>query len=159
VGVEDVAEEAGVTRVILYSHFDSKSDLYRAVVERACTTLREAVGEDNFDANTIPTLIRAAAADPDGFRLLFRYATREPEFSELTNPLSAGTRELADRNLTSRLPDGPWRQWAAQVLPTLTIESVIAWLDLGQPDPEEAAIRITEAVQGVIAAAAPRGTR
>jgi hypothetical protein len=34
-GLDDVAAEAGVTHVILYRHFASKNDLYRAVLDRA----------------------------------------------------------------------------------------------------------------------------
>lgn len=152
-GLDDVAGEAGVTRVILYRHFDSKADLYRAVLDRACARLAAAVGADDFDETSIPALVRAAAADPDGFRLLFRYASAEPEFRDLVATLSAASTEVAHRNLTSVLPDGPWTRWAAQLLPTLATEAVIAWLDAGQPDPDQAADRIGRAVHGVIEAA------
>jgi len=43
--------------------------------------------------------------------------------------------------------------WAARLIPTLTTEAVIAWLDAGQPDPDQAAARIRAAVHGVIGAA------
>jgi len=152
-GLDDIAAEAGVTRVILYRHFDSKSDLYRAVLERACARLEAAVGSDAFDDTSIPSLVQAAAADPDGFRLLFCFAAAEPEFRELVDTLSAASTEVAHRNLTAVLPDGPWTRWAAQLLPTITTEAVIAWLDAGQPDPEQAAERIGHAVHGVIQAA------
>ncbi|HEX2772766.1 MAG TPA: hypothetical protein VHN18_10090 [Micromonosporaceae bacterium] len=39
--------------------------------------------------------------------------------------------------------------WSA----TVSIAAVTAWLDAGQPDPDRAAERITEAINGVIAAA------
>jgi AcrR family transcriptional regulator len=152
--LDDVAAEAGVTRVILYRHFDSKTDLYRAVLDRACARLTDAVGVDDYDENTLGALVRAAAADPDGFRLLFRYAAREPEFRDITDALAATSTEVSHRNLTATLPDGPWTRWAATLLPTLTTEAVIAWLDAGQPDPDQAADRITKAVHGVITAAA-----
>ncbi|MBA2695026.1 MAG: helix-turn-helix transcriptional regulator, partial [Actinobacteria bacterium] len=32
-GLDDLAEEAGITRVILYRHFDAKQDMYRAVLD------------------------------------------------------------------------------------------------------------------------------
>lgn len=152
-GLDDVADEAGVTRVILYRHFESKADLYRAVLDRACARLTQTVGADDFDDTAIPSLVRAAAADPDGFRLLFRYAAREPEFRDVIESMSAASTEVTHRNLTSVLPDGPWTDWAARLLPTLTTEAVIAWLDAGQPDPERAADRIGRAVHGVIDAA------
>ena len=69
-----VAAEAGITRMLLYRHFDPKTDLYRVVLDRACQRLTAAVGEDVFDEGSMPMLVRVAAADPDGFRLLFRHA-------------------------------------------------------------------------------------
>lgn len=154
--LDDVAAEAGITRVILYRHFDSKNDMYRAVLDSACNRLVEQVGADNFTGDSIPALLRAAAADPDGFRLLFRYAIREPEFRDLMESITAASAEIARKNLAVHIPDGPWAIWAAQILPTLTLESVIAWLDAGQPDPERAAERIGQAVHGVIQAAQAR---
>src|SRR5688572_8182923 len=41
-GLDDIAIEAELTRAMLYRHFDSKADLYRAVLDRACTRLAEA---------------------------------------------------------------------------------------------------------------------
>src|SRR5215467_14095310 len=69
--LDDIAAEARVSRVILYRHFESKTDLYRAVLERARSRLAAAVGTNNFTAQSIDDLLRAAADDPDGFRLLF----------------------------------------------------------------------------------------
>jgi AcrR family transcriptional regulator len=154
-GLDDIAAEAGVSHVILYRHFASKAELYRAVLDRACTRLGDAVGTDDFDEGTIVLLLRAAAADPDGFRLLFRHAAREPEFRDVIDNLRSASTEIAQRNLEERIPDGPWRQWAARMLPTVTLDAVIAWLDIGQPDPERAADHIGRAVEAVIQAAHP----
>ncbi|MBF8186187.1 TetR/AcrR family transcriptional regulator [Nonomuraea sp. K274] len=154
-GLDDVAAEADLTRAMLYRHFDSKADLYRAVLDRACLRLAETTGTDDFDENAIPALLRAAAADPDGFRLLFRYAARELEFRDLIDSITAASREIAHRNLARQIPAGPWLDWAANLIPAFTIEAVIAWLDAGRPDPGQAADRITQAVHGVMAAAQP----
>ncbi|MPZ83592.1 MAG: TetR family transcriptional regulator [Actinophytocola sp.] len=154
--LDDVAGEAGITPVLLYRHFDSKADLYRAVLDGARARLANTLGEDDFDENTIAALVRAASADPDGFRLLFHYAAREPEFRDITDALAMNSTEVAHRNLITTLPDGPWTQWAARLLPTLATEAVIAWLDIGQPDPDHAADRISQAVHGVIQAAHSR---
>lgn len=151
-GLDDVATEAGVTHVILYRHFASKSDLYRAVLDRACTRLADTVRTD-FDNTSLPALLRAAAADPDGFRLLFRHAAREPEFRDVIDAIRSGSTELTHRHLADTVPEGPWRDWAARIVPTFTLEAVIVWLDLGQPDPDRAAERIGHAVHGVIQAA------
>lgn len=154
-GLDHIAAEAGVTHVILYRHFASKTDLYRAVLDRACTRLADTVGPDTYDANSIPALLRAAAADPDGFRLLFRHAAREPEFRDIIDDIRSASTEIAHRHLTDQLPDSPWRTWAARLIPTLTLEAVIAWLDTGQPDADHAAHLIQHAIQSIINAAQP----
>jgi AcrR family transcriptional regulator len=152
-GLADIAAEAGITRVLLYRHFDSKADLYRAVLDGICTRLAETVHTDNFTSESLPALVRAAAADPDGFRLLFRHAAREPEFREFTDALASGSTEIARRGLAHDVPAGPWLEWAARIVPAFTIEAVISWLDAGQPDPDLAAERIGQAINGIIRAA------
>ena len=76
--LEDIAAEAGVTRVILYRHFDSKTDLYQAVLDRMCARLDAHVAEPvgGFTDASIDGLLEAAAESPAGFRLLFHHALR-----------------------------------------------------------------------------------
>jgi AcrR family transcriptional regulator len=151
--LEDIAAEAGITHVILYRHFASKAELYRAVLDRACTRLADIVGTDDYDNQTIGVLLRAAAADPDGFRLLFRHAAREPEFRDVVDTIRSAGTNIADHNLAQRIPDGPWRQWASRLVPTVALEAVIAWLDTGQPDLDRAAELIRQSIDGIIDAA------
>jgi AcrR family transcriptional regulator len=154
--LDDVAAEAELTRAMLYRHFESKADLYQAVLDRACQRLGQATGESgDYDEHAIPALLGAAAADPDGFRLLFHHAAREPEFRDLIDSITAASAEIARRNLARRIPAGPWLDWASRLVPPLTIEAVIAWLDADQPDPGQAAARIGQVIGGVIAAAQP----
>ena len=148
-----IAAEAGVTLAILYRHFASKADLYRAVLENADTRLRETVGADTFDDASIPALVHAAAANPDAFRLLFRYAAREPEFRDTVDSLHSSSTEITRRHLASHITDDRWRSWAARLLPTLTTDAVIAWLDAGQPDADQAGTHIRRVVDAVIEAA------
>lgn len=152
-GLDNVAEAAGVTHVILYRHFTSKNELYRAVLDRAKNHLADSVGSGEYDESSVPALLRAAAADPDGFRLLFRYATREPEFRDVVDRIRDAGTEIAHRYLDADIADERWRDWAARLIPTLTQEAVIAWLDAGQPDPEHAAERVTALIDGVVRAA------
>jgi AcrR family transcriptional regulator len=151
-GLDAIAAEAGVTPVILYRHFASKADLYREVIESGHNRLREGTGGHGFDDASIPALIRAAAADPDAFRLLYRYAAREPEFRDMIDTLIENSTEITRRYLAG-IANDRWRSWAARMLPAMTIDAVIAWLDAGQPDPDQAAIRIRSVVDAVIAAA------
>ncbi|MQA01992.1 MAG: TetR family transcriptional regulator [Streptosporangiales bacterium] len=155
--LDDVAAEAGITRVLLYRHFDSKADMYRAVLDRACRQLETAVDVDNLGDDSLPALVRAAAADPDGFRLLFHHAAREPEFRGYIDALTTASTEIAHRNLTGYLPAGPWLDWAARIVPRFAIEAVISWLDAGRPDPDHVAERIDHAIRGIMRAAGPNG--
>ncbi len=152
-GLDGVTTEAGVTSVLLYRHFDSKADLYRAVLDRACTRLEATVGSGDYDEGSISALMRAAAEDPDGFRLLFRHAAREPDFRDVVDGIRAMSAEVTRRELAAVIPEGPWLDWAVQYVPTVTLEAVIAWLDAGQPDPEQAADRIALVVHSAIRAA------
>ncbi|PXY28394.1 TetR/AcrR family transcriptional regulator [Prauserella muralis] len=153
-GLDDVAAEAGITHVILYRHFASKADLYRCVLDRACTRLADAVGTGSYDETSVPALLRAASADPDGFRLLFRHAAREPEFRDVVDGIRAASTDIAHRHLTETIPETAWQDWAARLVPVVAWEAVIAWLDAGRPDPDRAAERIGGAIEGVIRAAA-----
>ena len=157
--LDDVAAEAGITRVILYRHFDSKAGMYRSVLDRACTRLASTVGTGDYGEDAVAALVRAAAADPDGFRLLFRHAAREPEFRNQADALTAASAEVARRDLAAQIPAGPWLDWAARLVPAVAIEGVIAWLDAGQPEPGQAADRIGQVIQGAIQAAKPAEQR
>jgi AcrR family transcriptional regulator len=169
--LDDIAAEAGISRVILYRHFESKTDLYRAVLDRACQRLAdtvgrgrnvetvgrgrsaESVGRGQYGDDSIAALLEAASADPDGFRLVFRYAAREPQLRDLTDALGAVAVGIARKNLVGRVADPRWAAWASQLAPAVTTEAVIAWLDAGQPDPAGAAARVGQVVRSVIQAA------
>lgn len=154
--LDDVAAEAGVSRVILYRHFESKADLYRAVLDRACSRLIAAVGVGDYTSDSIDALMAAAVEDPAGFRLLFQHAAREPEFRQQMDTFRANMTAVAYRQLVEMIPDPSWARWAAQLTPTLVVEAITAWLDAGQPDREQTGDRIRQVVGGVIQAAQPR---
>jgi AcrR family transcriptional regulator len=154
-GLDDIAAEAGVSRAILYRHFDTKHDLYRDVLDRVCDRLATAVGEGpgGFTEGAIDSLIAAAAADPDGFRLLFHHVRREPEFRNFADTFEAGMTTAAHRQIATIITDPTWVQWASQLAPVIAIESIIAWLDVGQPNPEHLSHGIRQAINGIITAA------
>jgi AcrR family transcriptional regulator len=151
--LDDIAADAGISRAILYRHFESKTDLYQAVLDSACQRLITATGADQFTQESIDGLLRAAAEDPAGFRLLFHHAAREPEFRQVMDQFRLDMTAVAHKHLAATIPDPAWAAWAANLVPTVAIAAVTAWLDAGQPDPDHAANRIREAVNGVIAAA------
>ncbi|MBQ0904100.1 TetR/AcrR family transcriptional regulator [Micromonospora sp. U21] len=153
--LDDIAAEAGITRVILYRHFDSKTDMYQAVLDRMCARLDANVEEPvgGFTDASVDGLLAAAIESPAGFRLLFQHALREPEFKERIEKFRADITAAAYLQIAAVVPDRALARWAAQLAPVVAIEAIIAWLDAGQPDPAKAAARIRQAVMGVIGAA------
>jgi AcrR family transcriptional regulator len=154
--LDDIAAQAGITRVILYRHFDSKTELYQAVLDRMCARLEAHVAEPvgGFTDASIDGLLDAAAESPAGFRLLFHHAVREPEFSERIEKFRADITAAAYLQISAFIADEALARWAAQLAPVVAIEAITAWLDTGQPEPALAAARVRQAVMGVIGAAA-----
>lgn len=133
--------------------------LYRAVLARARGRLAAAVGEPDYNESIIDALLVAAAQDPHGFRLLFAHAAREPEFRAEMDQFRAYMVSMAHSHLAGTIPDPAWARWAAHLTPVVTIAAVTAWLDAGQPEPDDAADRIRHAVAGILAAARRRPVR
>src|SRR5688500_17290522 len=83
--MEDVAAACGITKLIVYRHFDSKEALYDAVLERVSDRLAEELIEGVRSGRPGVTAARAllvvAREDPDGFSLLWRHAVRELQFA------------------------------------------------------------------------------
>jgi AcrR family transcriptional regulator len=153
--LDDIAAQAGVTRVLLYRHFDSKTDLYQGVLDRMCARLEAHVEQPvgGFTDASIDGLLEAAVESPAGFRLLFQHALREPEFKERIEKFRADITAAAYLQVSAIVPDEALARWAAQLAPVVAIEAIIAWLDAGQPDAGQAPARVRHAVMGVIGAA------
>lgn len=104
--MNDVAELAGVTKPVLYQHFESKRALYLAVIEsvgaRMMTEIVRATataGEPRakVERGTI-AFFRWAADDAHSFRFLFDSGTRnDPEFA-------SAVRAVVDRTAESIAP-------------------------------------------------------
>ena len=88
--LDDIAAQAGITRVILYRHFDSKTDLYQAVLDRMCARLEAHVEEPvgGFTDASIDGLLKAAVESPAGRRNSPRswQSRRSPPGSTLASP-------------------------------------------------------------------------
>jgi AcrR family transcriptional regulator len=150
--LDDVAREAGISRMIVYRHFDSKRDLYREALQRI-GDLIEAATRGEISIHSLRAFIATAAAEPDGFRLLFRHAAREPEFSADIDTVMRGMSAATYKQIVGRIGDPVWANWAAASIPVVLVETIMAWLDAGQPDPEIAPDRVAQAIRGIIAAA------
>lgn len=136
--MEDVAQAAGVTRLIVYRIFESKEELYRAVVGDVLEALAAA-----FDGMTVDDirargaanmLLPVARAHPDAFRLLVRHAWHEPEFEDLARQFRKYVTYYAREILANFITDDPLRlEWAARSAGAVLVETLCVWLDVGDP--------------------------
>ena len=136
--MDDVATAAGVTRLIVYRHFDSKEELYRAVLERVADRIRQRFLEGLQQTPphrgfVVGALLAVARKHPDGFRLLTGHAAREPQFASLHHQWWAAAEEVADRMVGSTIVDPALRTWADHSVVAFLVDSVVAWLDTGDP--------------------------
>ncbi len=100
--MEDVAEACGVTKLIVYRHFDSKEELYRAILQRVFDRQAEELVRGLAEPGRVglgaTTLLTVAREDPAAFTLLWRHAPREPQFAayarELRSMSVAAVRDL-----------------------------------------------------------------
>jgi AcrR family transcriptional regulator len=153
--MDDVAVECGVTRLILYRHFDSKEDLYRAVLQRvfdrqAEVLVRTLESGGNVRGLGFRTLLTVAREQPDGFTLLWRHAAREPQFAAYAHE----QRRLAVDAVLSLMAidsgDPLLDRFTGELIYGWLVEGVLTWLDIGDPARDEDAVeRATAAVRAV----------
>jgi AcrR family transcriptional regulator len=98
--MNDVADAAGVTKPVLYQHFDSKQDLYLALLDEAGTRLRTTVTKAVSSAQSgkeqtefgFKAYFRWVADDHDAFLLLFgSRANRDEESTAAIRRITADT--------------------------------------------------------------------
>lgn len=146
--LEDVAAEAGVTKVVIYHHFDSKRDLYLAVLRDVRNRLQAAVGDpEDPTTDTLHQYALAARDNPDGFRLLYRHARREPEFTDYAEDIGFAGTERTEARLHEHFSDPGHRAWVAALLPTVVVDTALTWLDADQPVPPE---RLAETMRALV---------
>lgn len=130
--MEEIAASANVSKLLLYRDFAGKRELYLAVLERTIASIRDHV-PDEASNQALRSLIAAARADPDGFTLLFRHASREPEFAHIAAEWHDLSVRAAERHLIRVEPDRVMRRWAAETVVSTTYVAIIAWLEHGDP--------------------------
>ena len=162
--MDDVAAEADVSKLILYRHYDSKRDLYEAVLAEVETrlaaieprpaglagvSLDQAAGEA---AATMLAILGVAREVPDAYRLLYQHAAHEPLFAaRAARVKETGVTRIASL-LAPHVADATLLRWTARLVTATADEAVLAWLDLGDPDRDaEAAERLVRTMGAMLA--------
>ena len=137
--VEELAEQAGISRGLLFHYFRNKQDFHRAVVQRAANDLLDTTAPDTTleplprltlslehygdyvskNYRSYLSLVRGAASGDDALREIFD-RTRD-----------VLTRRITDNLAVFGLTDGPTEQLLARGWSAMVEEVVLAWV----PDP------------------------
>jgi AcrR family transcriptional regulator len=145
--MDDVAAEAGVSRLIVYRNFESKEDLYRAVLEKVSTRLAEefTAAVEDLDQRGWATRsqLTVAREDPDAFRLLWSHASREPDFAEYAEEFRRGAIEFADSLVGAAIDDPVMRRWMTKMTVAYVVTATLAWLDDGDPERDEEMVQVS----------------
>ncbi len=131
--MDDVATACGVTKLIVYRHFDTKEVLYREILQQVFDRLGEELrlSLDSGDRRGLGAriLLTVAREEPAAFRLLWRHAAHEPQFAAYAAELRATSvgvvRELATLDVGDEVID----EWRANVVFAWLVESTLLWLE------------------------------
>lgn len=137
--LDDVAAAAGVTKPIVYRHFESKKALYLALLARHAADL-----PSFFELGDVPTILEGWFAyvreNQHSWVMLFRDTGGDEEIRALRLAVSARAREVLADYIAQQARDLP----REQLLPTveLTINGLAGlalwWID--HPDTPQAAL-------------------
>jgi len=161
--VDDIAAAAGITKLIVYRHFEAKETLYRAVLEQVFERQVELflanVARGLQAGGTTHALLTVAREWPDGFRLLWRHAAREPQFGDYALHLR-DVAVSAARDVVAPVVRPAFAEWAAQTLFDHLVDAVLDWLDHGDAALDEQFVALeTAALRATVNAWAAASSR
>jgi AcrR family transcriptional regulator len=150
--LEDIAEAAGISRSLLYRHYDSKQAIYLAILENTIARLRgnqPVVPAIGF-GNKLEALIETAQAYPEGFVLLFRHAPHESIFQDTAEANGLLRQNFIESNLVEAIPNSQRRRFTAGLLRDTIIGVLLTWIDSGQPEPERLNSLLADVIESII---------
>lgn len=154
--MDQVASQAGVSKVILYRYFKSKDALVHAVLDEVVEAILAADREEaawwtDRLKRTLPVAREHAAA----MKLLVRHAGHDPVFGCHLERLSAALVEAVLERETAIL--GPEQDVLgasaimAEAVTAFMLDSYVRWIDQGDPDRDEQFVDwITKSVRSIV---------
>lgn len=135
--MEAIAQAAGVSKLVLYRYFDSKDELYRAVLEAVCeclsAELTAALQRGEHDRAGVRCLLAAGRKQPDAMQLLWRHSVREPDFAAYAERFRSTGDQMVRAELEGTISDATSLDWAAEAVAAFMVEGVLIWLERGDP--------------------------
>jgi AcrR family transcriptional regulator len=162
--MDDVAATAGITRLIVYRHFESKEDLYAAVLQHVRDRLAEELvlaAGPRGESVAVRALLAVARTDASGLRLLLRHAPREPQFATYANEFREQMIAYSELLMAeARAPTRVRTRWAAETLVSFVLDALLHWIEDGDPDRDgEFVARVDASLPALVTAWASVGAR
>jgi AcrR family transcriptional regulator len=160
--MEDVAAAAGVSRLIVYRHFDSKEELYDEVVAETAQLLVRALRKSEEEPGgqvAVAALLAVARQDPNGFKVLWQHATREPQFAAHADGFRGPAVAFVRTLLTRAGLSGTRLTWAAETVLSFAIDAVTHWVDIEPPERDEEFLELMSASMPLLIGAWVSSTR
>ena len=163
--MNDIADAAGVTKPVLYQHFDSKRDLYQALIEEVGNRLRTNIDKATAEATDgksqtelgFRAYFRWVADDHDGFRLLFGSGSRrDDEFNDAIRQITAESARAVAPLIAVDI-DESHRETLAHAIVGLAEGASRRLVGLGQDfDPDAIAAEVSALAWAGLRAVAPK---
>jgi AcrR family transcriptional regulator len=135
--MDQVAQTAGVSRLIVYRNFGSKEDLYREVLREVLRDLGAAFEGLSFEAvaerGAATVIMPVARAHPAAFRLLWRDAWQQPPFADIAGEFRGYVSLYARAILATFIDDEAILTWATRTAGAHLVDAICNWLDDGDP--------------------------
>ena len=155
--MDQVAQTAGVSRLIVYRNFGSKEQLYREVLREVLRDLGTAFEgltfEDVAGRGAATVIMPVARAHPAAFRLLWRDAWQQPPFEDIAAEFRGYVSLYARAILATFIDDEAMLTWATRTAGAHLVDAICNWLDEGDPARDrEVADRISAGLRALAAA-------
>jgi AcrR family transcriptional regulator len=144
--MNDIAIAAGVTKPVLYQHFESKHQLFLEVLTDTAGQLVDAIAEAVGDATSgraklesgFSAYVRFFDETPSNFQVIYGEGVRsEPEFARQHRALLDSFTHFVAEHIDIETLDQGLRLLAATAVGG-QLEAVVGqWLESGQPQPAE----------------------
>lgn len=154
--MDEIASAAGITKPILYQHFDSKLDLYLALIDEASLEIAKAVWEAT---SQLPSGWQTTL---EGFRAYFHYVNENSEAFRIAFADAQSNAEIRDRidairslmaeRVSQLIVNSPEGEWASQRQIDIGATAIVGmaemvarrWVDTDRVGVEEAALTAAE---------------